>query len=95
LFPGLVLPASSGLLQGAPGLAIEVVSLDKASDLEAKIGLYLSYGSKSVWVIYPTRRVIRVYDASGHSRKLERSQTLEDPVLPGFVTPVSAIFEGI
>src|ERR1700694_2909088 len=89
LFPCPILLASSDLLQGAPSLAIEIVSLDKASELEAKIGLYLSYGSKSVWVIYPTRCVIRVYDASGHSRKLERSQTLEDPVLPGFFTPVS------
>ena len=95
LFPGLVLPASSGLLQGAPGVAIEVVSSDKASDLEDKIELYLANGSKSVWVVYPELRVVRVFDTNGQSRKFEQSQTLEDPVLPGFSTSVSAIFEGI
>ena len=78
-----------------PGLAIEVVSSDKASDLEDKIELYLANGSKSVWVVYPELRVVRVFDTNGQSRKFEQSQTLEDPVLPGFSTPASAIFEGI
>ena len=78
-----------------PGLAIEVVSSDKVSDLEDKIELYLANGSKSVWVVYPELRVVRVFDTNGQSRKFEQSQTLEDPVLPGFFTPVSAIFEGI
>ncbi len=81
--------------QGGPDVAIEVVSSEKASHLETKIELYLSHGSKSVWVVYPEQRVVWIFDASGQARKFERDQTLEDPTLPGFRVPVSAIFEGI
>jgi len=86
----------TGWLQGAPDVAIEVVSSEKAAHLEAKIELYLAHGSKSVWVVYPERQVVRIFDRSGNAKMFERNQTLEDPaVLPGFSTPVSAIFEGI
>jgi Uma2 family endonuclease len=95
LFPGPMRHGSTGLLQGAPGLAIEVVSSDRASDLELKIDLYMAYGSKSAWAVYPEQRVVWVFDPSGRSRKFEQSQILEDPAIPGFSAPVSAIFEGI
>jgi len=95
IFPGRISPGSSGWIQAAPELAIEVVSSEPAERLEQKIELYLAHGSKSVWVVYPKQRVVRVFDATSKSRKFERSQLLEDPVLPGFSAPVSAIFEGI
>jgi Uma2 family endonuclease len=95
VFPGRFSPASAGLIQGAPELAIEVVSSETAARLEAKIELYLAHGSRSVWVVYPELRVVRIFDSNGQSRKFEQSQTLVDPVLPGFSTSVSAIFEGI
>jgi Uma2 family endonuclease len=86
----------SGWLQGAPDVAIEVVSSEKATHLEAKIELYLAHGSKSVWVVYPEQQVVRIFDRSGNGKIFERNQTLEDPdVLPGFSASVSAIFEGI
>jgi Uma2 family endonuclease len=89
-------PGSTGLLQGAPELAIEVVSSETASTLENKIALYLAHGGKSVWAVFPEQRVVRVFDASGLSRKFEENQVLEGPiVLPGFQVPVTAIFEGI
>jgi len=95
IFPGRISPGSTGWIQSAPELAIEVVSSEPAERLEQKIELYFLHGSKSVWVVYPRQRVIRVFDASGGSRKFEQSHNLGDPVLPGFSTPVSAIFEGI
>ncbi|HEX4593731.1 MAG TPA: Uma2 family endonuclease [Bryobacteraceae bacterium] len=96
LFPGPILPGNTGLLQGSPDLAIEVISTDKASELEAKIELYLAHGSKSVWVVFPELRAVRIFCADGHSRKFEQNQILEDPtMLPGFQTPVTTIFEGI
>jgi len=95
IFPGRLSPGSTGWIQAAPELAIEVVSSEPADRLEQKIELYFAHGSKSVWVVYPKWRVIRIFDANGQSRKFEQSQTLEDPVLPGFSAPVSAIFEGI
>jgi Uma2 family endonuclease len=96
VFPGQAAPGTTDWLRGAPGIAIEVVSSETAARLEQKIDLYLAHGGKSVWVAFPERRVVRIFDASGLSRKFEQHQTLEDPnVLPGFSTPVSAIFEGI
>jgi Uma2 family endonuclease len=86
----------TGWLQGAPDVAIEVVSSETAAHLETKIELYLAHGSKSVWVVYPERQVVRIFDRSGNAKIFERNQTLEDSaVLPGFRAPVSAIFEGI
>jgi Uma2 family endonuclease len=96
VFPGHVSPGTSDWFHGAPEIAIEVVSSETAARLEEKVNLYLAHGSKSVWVIFPQHRVVRTFDASGLSRKFEQNQILEDPnVLPGFSTPVSAIFEGI
>ena len=95
MFPGRLSPGSTGWIQAAPELAIEVVSSESAERLEQKIALYLAHGSQSVWVVYPKQRVIRIFDATGQSRKFELSQTLTDPVLPGFSAPVSSIFEGI
>jgi len=95
VFLGRLSPDSIGWIQAAPELAIEVVSSESAERLEQKIELYFAHGSKSVWVVYPKQRVVWVFDANGQSRKFEQSQTLEDPVLPGFSAPVSSIFEGI
>ncbi|HTA70233.1 MAG TPA: Uma2 family endonuclease [Bryobacteraceae bacterium] len=95
IFPGRLSPGSTGWIQAAPELAIEVVSSESAERLEQKIELYFAHGSQSVWVVYPKQRVVWVFDDNGLSRKFEQSQTLEDPVLPGFSAPVSSIFEGI
>ncbi len=84
------------LLSSAPDLAIEIVSSETAARLRAKIDLYLKHGSKAVWAVYPEQRIIEVHSPNGQSRKLEQDQVLEDrDALPGFSTPVSAIFEGL
>jgi len=96
VFPGHIATGTTDWPQGGPGIPIEVVSSETAARLEKKIDLYLAHGSKSVWVVFPEQRVVRIYDASGRSTKFEQNQTLEDPnVLPGFSTPVSAVFEGL
>lgn len=89
-------PGTGEHIQGAPDLAIEVVSSEAAARLETKIDLYLAHGSKSVWVIFPELRVVRVYDPQGGARKFEVHQMLEDPaVLPGFQVSVADLFAGI
>lgn len=91
-----IVPASTGVFQKAPELAIEVVSSEKAAHLETKIELYLAHGAKSVWVAYPQRRVVRIFDPAGRGKRFEHEQELVDPdVLPGFGVPTSAIFEGV
>jgi Uma2 family endonuclease len=96
LRPGHTYPGGTGSIQGAPEIAIEVVSSETAARLEKKIDLYLAHGSRLVWVVFPEQRIVRIFDANGQSRKFEQNQTLEDPgVLPGFRVPVSAIFKGL
>ncbi len=81
------------VFQGAPDLAIEVVSpSDTAKHLERKVDAYLQGGAKSVWIVYPDARSVTVYRAEA-IRKLRADQTIEDPLLPGFSSPVSAFFE--
>src|SRR5258708_3787576 len=96
LRPGHIPPGGTGSIQGAPEIAIEVVSSETAVHLEKKIDLYLAHGSKSVWVVFPVQRIVRIFDANGQARKFDQNQTLEDPTaLPGFRVSVAAIFEGL
>lgn len=82
--------------QGAPNLAVEVVSSESAGDLESKIEDYLAHGSRAVWVPYPEQHVIRVHDPTGSSKLLRDPDIVEDPdLLPGFRAPVARFFEGM
>ena len=81
------------ILQGAPELAIEVVSVtDTAERLKHKVDSYILNGSKSVWVVYPESQAVMVHSA-GAVRELKLDQTIEDPVIPGFKAPISKFFE--
>jgi Uma2 family endonuclease len=90
-----IVPGSRGVFQGAPELAIEIVSSETAERLEDKIELYLSHGSKSVWVVYPNKRTVRVFYIDGGAKLFGNGQPLVDPALPGFSIPTSAIFDGV
>jgi Uma2 family endonuclease len=81
------------IFRGAPEIAIEVISPhDKEVHLKSKIDAYLGNGSRSVWVVYPRTRSVLIY--SGDSvRELKADQQIDDPLLPGFSTPVSAFFD--
>ena len=74
-------------------MAIEVVSpTDKATHLKSKVDTYLSSGSQTVWVVYPNARSVMVHTTDS-VRELKADQEIDDPLLPGFSTPVSAFFE--
>ncbi len=81
------------IFRGAPDLAIEIVSPpDTPARLDKKIEAYLKGGSQSVWLVFPDTRSVRKY--SGASvQELNAADTLDDPLLPGFSTPVSAFFD--
>jgi Uma2 family endonuclease len=81
------------VFQGAPELAIEVVSpSDTAKHLKRKVDAYLEAGSKSVWIVYPEARSVMIHTADS-VRELKGDQPITDPLLPGFSTPVAAFFE--
>ena len=82
-------------IQGAPALAIEVVSpTDLAEDLTQKVKQYLAAGAKAVWVFYPKTREVQVFRADGGNFFRREHETLEDPdLLPGFSLDLKAVFE--
>ena len=86
-------PKDDQYIPGAPELAIEVVSpTDKAIHLKKKIDSYMANGSQSVWVVYPDARSVMVHRADS-VREVKAKQSIEDPLLPGFSSPVAAFFE--
>jgi Uma2 family endonuclease len=79
------------LINGAPEIAIEVVSpTDTASGIRKRIKAYLENGSHSVWIFYDDGS-IAVHIAS-QVHELSGDQLLEDPLLPGFAVLVSTFF---
>jgi Uma2 family endonuclease len=86
-------PEKHKYIQGAPELAIEVVSpSESAAYLRIKTEAYLANGSRSVWIVFPEVRSVMVY-AADSVRELKGDQPITDPLLPGFSTPVAAFFE--
>ncbi len=87
------LAAADRILRGAPDLAIEIVSpSDTPARLDKKVQAYLKGGSESVWLVFPDTRSVR--KCSGASiQELKAADALADPLLPGFSTPVSALFD--
>ncbi len=93
-------PRASGLdmdrnIEGAPDLAVEVVSpSDSAQDLNKKVKQYFAAGCRMVWVVYPVTRDVAVHQADGSSHQVSGKQELTAPdLLPGFAVPVSTLFE--
>jgi len=77
-----------------PDLALEVVSpSDFAEDLLGKVEEYFQAGVRLVWVVYPRRRLVHVYESLTHIRCLTRSDTLDGGAgVPGFQLPLAQLF---
>jgi len=89
-------------IQGAPALAIEVVSpSDTAQELARKIAQYLEAGAAIVWVAYPETREVHVFyprpgnPSEREARILTEGETLTAPdLLPGWEgIPLRQLFE--
>lgn len=83
----------------APDLAVEVVSPGNSDeDINLKVELYLRYGTRLVWVVYPKQQKIHVFRPSESGSKgsfefLGIDDTLTgDDVLPGFKLPLRDLF---
>lgn len=86
--------ATAGFFEGAPDLAIEVVSPnDSAAELFAKVQDWLGAGAATVWVVDPRTQTVSVYGPRGSAHVLSAADRLAgDDVLPGFDLPVAEIF---
>lgn len=83
-----------GFLEGAPDLAVEVVSpSDRHSDLMAKVQQWLTGGAVSVWAVDPINRSLDVYRSGGQILRYVTGQEVADePALPGFVLKLDELF---
>ena len=80
-------------IPGVPDIAIEVISpTECASESHDKVRAYLRNGSAEVWQVYPKSRTVQIYRGE-ISRSVESSQQVESDLLPGFVLPLSSLFE--
>jgi Uma2 family endonuclease len=87
------LQGSARILQGPPDLAIEIISPSETKKkITQKRESYLKSGSKTVWLVSVESRAITVYTSEG-TRQITGDQSIEDPLLPGFSTPVSTFFQ--
>jgi Uma2 family endonuclease len=86
-------PEEERVFRGGPDLAIEVVSpSDTIKRLKAKVDTYLRGGSSTVWVVFPESRSVTIF-CGDTVRELAGDQVIEDPLIPGFSTPVSSFFD--
>jgi len=78
----------------APDLAVEVVSpTDLVEELFDKVAEYFQAGVRLVWLVYPRLRLVQVYESLTQARGLSAADELDGgAVLPGFRTPVVALF---
>jgi Uma2 family endonuclease len=74
-----------GYLEGAPDLAVEVVSPnDRAEEVAEKVADWLAAGASMVWVVYRGPR-IEVHSADGRVQRLGADDEVDGAdVMPGF-----------
>lgn len=85
-----------GFVDGAPDLAVEMVSPDdRASDLEEKVREYLAAGTRLVWKADARTGTITAYRPSGEARVYGPGETVSgEDVLPGFSFRPDDLFSG-
>lgn len=81
----------------APDLAVEVASPEqRPGELAAKARLYLSGGTRLVWVVWPASGHIDVWrqgHSGGPAATLNTGDSLDgEDVVPGFALPVDIVF---
>jgi Uma2 family endonuclease len=86
---------AEGWLEGAPDVAIEVMSENEsASTLTKKALEYLAAGARIVWVVDPEPRRVMVFTPPDHVRIVGAEDSLDGgDALPGFRCTVAEIFE--
>ena len=79
---------------GPPDLAIEVLSPDdRASEVEAKVRMWLEFGTRIVYVVDPERQTATRNVAGGASR-LSIDDSLDGgDVVPGWKLPLTELFK--
>ena len=84
-----------GFFEGAPDLAVEVISPDDTEEeVAAKVLDYLEAGTRLVWVIRPRTRTVTAYRSRADIHLLTGEDRLDGGnILPGFSIRLEEIFE--
>jgi Uma2 family endonuclease len=79
----------------APDLAVEVLSdSNTRQEMSIKLSEYFKAGTRLVWYVDPKAKSVNVYTSPDQVQSLTMDAILTGgDVLPGFETPVSAIFD--
>ncbi len=83
-----------GYFQGAPDLAVEVISPSNTyEEIHDKLTEYFDNGCRLAWVIYPDEQYVLVYHQPHPDRLLKLSDCLEgEDLLPGFSLAIADLF---
>jgi Uma2 family endonuclease len=83
-----------GFIDGAPELAVEVVSPgDRTGYLREEVAEWLEAGAEAVWVVDPRARTVTMHEGARGPRVLEETDTLDGGrVLPGFTLDLRELF---
>ncbi len=77
-------------LEGAPTLAIEVISPSNlAQDTVKKVRQYRAAGCQAVWLVYPGLQFVEIHDAAGVREVTVPRSIQEERLFPGFSFEVS------
>jgi Uma2 family endonuclease len=81
--------------RGAPDLAVEVISPnDLYTEVDAKVGEWLSHGTRLVFVVNPRRQTVAVHRADRSISVFGMDDVLSgEDVVPGWTLPVRELFE--
>jgi Uma2 family endonuclease len=87
-------PGSDNAWAVLPELMVEVVGPhDLVEDLMERLIEYFAAGTKLVWIVYPTQRLVYIYDSPCRVHILGEADDLDGgEVLPGFRLSVASLF---
>jgi len=87
-------PVRRGAVPGMPNLAVEIKSPDDTfMSMRDKAAYYVQHGCHMVWLIYPEKRIVEVYQPGKDLDLLVAGDMLSGgEILPGFTLAVEAVF---
>ena len=90
-----VTPGSEKFFEGAPDLAVEILSPDdRAAEIQQKVREYLEAGARLVWIVDSRSKTVTAYLPSGGAHLYAGNEPVPgDPVLPGFSFLPSELFK--
>lgn len=87
-------PVTKGAVVGMPDLAVEIKSPNNTIiELREKARFYLENGCRMVWIVYPNKRIVEIYQVEQDIEILMSGDTIKAAnVLPEFELAIDTLF---